>query len=113
MLVDNMLIRYDGFRPSALTQSDVELVVKEILTEAPVGSSAEATFTQKNDIVKGFVHVHSSAGPFFAIATASEVRDVCSKLLGGMRRRLNKWKTKRYSHQTIHDIDPVFQRSLA
>ena len=111
MLLDNMLIRYDGFHPSTLVQTDVESAVKEILVEAPVGASAEATFTKKDNIVKGFVHLHSSAGPFFAIATASEVHDVCRKLLGGMRRRLNKWKTKRFSHQTIHDIDPIFHRS--
>lgn len=97
MNLEKMVIHYDGFTPTVLTQYDTETVIEEILTEAPIGASVEATFTRKDEIIKGFVHVHSSAGPFFAIVTGSEIDDVSHKLLLSMRRRFNKWRAKRFS----------------
>jgi len=105
MLLNNMIVRYDGIHPTVLLQNRIAVMVQEILNEAPEQAFAEATFTQKNNIVKGFIHVNSAAGPFFAMATGTESSDVCHKLLVNMRRRFNKWKVKRFSR-------PIFQNNF-
>lgn len=103
MLTNPITIRYDGFYPSAYTKNKIEDTMHEILNEAPTGGTLQATFTKNNEIVKGLVQVSSSAGPFFAIVTDTDLQEVCRKLLMNIRRRLDKWKAKRHFPQNIND----------
>lgn len=102
--MENIVVHYDGFFPAQDVQEDIDVYLQEILLEAPNGASVSGSFTKKHDLIKGVVHVNSSAGPFFAIMTGFEVKDVARRLLGNMRRRFDKWKMKRMSHQGLRSV---------
>jgi hypothetical protein len=97
-------IRYHGFHPTDYTKSQVDAVLQEIYDESPDGSALKASISRKGDLLKGIVEVNSAAGPFFATATSRGLHDVLNRPLEQMRRRLGKWKSKRYQNESIKNL---------
>jgi len=104
MKIGDIRIRYHGFHPSDYSKSLMDSIMQEIYDESPDGSCLKASFTRNKEILRGVVQVNSPAGPFFASASGAHVNEVAHRLLTQMRRRLDKWKSKRFRHERIKDL---------
>ncbi|MFZ4404047.1 MAG: hypothetical protein ACOYOK_08100 [Pseudobdellovibrionaceae bacterium] len=104
MAADEVFVNYHGFHPSDISKKYIDMLLDEIHHEAPCGATLRAVFTKKDLIFKGTLNVHSSAGPFFAAATEESLKKVADHMLEQMRRRFEKWKSKRSQHSSIKDI---------
>jgi ribosome-associated translation inhibitor RaiA len=108
MKIGDIRVRYHGLHPSEYTKSHLDSAMQEIYDESPDGSSLQASFSKHKDVLKGIVQISSPAGHFFASATGPNLHDVANRLLAQMRRRLNKWKSKRFSSESLkHLFTPV------
>lgn len=107
MLKNNVAVQYHNFNPSEHTKTFIDSIINEIQEELPSGSTVKATFTKtKNeDVVKGMLQVGSYSGPFFAVATANGLREVTMKLVQQMRKRVDKWKSKRHDRRALRHLD--------
>ena len=101
MLTGRVHIHYSGLNPSETTKVYVESIIHEIETELPEGARLRVTFSKRNDVVKGILQVGSNAGPFFSVAASNNLKDVAFKLIHQMRRRIDKWKTKRHDRNGL------------
>ncbi|MGZ5279971.1 MAG: hypothetical protein ACXWC9_08515 [Pseudobdellovibrionaceae bacterium] len=104
MKIGDIRVRYHGFHPSDFTQNLLNCIMQEIYDESPDGSCLKASFTRNKEVLRGIVQVNSPAGPFFASATGTHVNEVAHRLLVQMRRRLDKWKSKRFRHERLRDL---------
>jgi len=98
---EDIKIQYQGLHPSHETDVYLRAIMGELLEEAPYGASLKAQFSTKNDVVKGMITIRSVVGPFFCLATGGDLRAVGHQLLNQMRRRLDKWKSKRFNRETV------------
>ncbi len=96
MKFGNIHVRYHGFHPSEFTKSQVDSTLQEIYDESPDGSYLRASFSRKGDLLKGLIEVNSSAESFFASSVGRGLNEVTHRLSEQMRRRLNRWKAKRF-----------------
>lgn len=101
-----IVINYHNFHASIGTQIFIDSLIQEIHQELPEGSTVKATFSKKDEVVKGMLHVGSYAGPFFAVATSDNLNEVTVKLVDQMRRRIEKWKSKRHDRHGIKTLAP-------
>jgi len=97
-------IKYQGFHASDATKSYVENLMNEIAHEGPRGSTMSATFSKRNRIIRGIVRINSWAGPFFGTASGEALTDVIHRLSGQMRKRFDKWKSKRFDHHGLKEL---------
>lgn len=100
---NNFSIQYHDLHPSSASKEFIESVLQSIQNELPGGATARATFSLKDKVVKGMLQVSSYYGPFFSTATAEDLKTVTVKLVDQMRRRLEKFKSKRRSHEGLKD----------
>ena len=107
MSKNNITIQYHDFHPSEASKDFISSVIEEIQHELPSGAKVKATFSAKDNVVKGMLNVGSYAGPFFAVAAASNVREVTLALLSQMRRRIEKFKTKSNERRSIRHMDAL------
>jgi hypothetical protein len=101
MALDEIHVNFAGFHPSHFFKEYIKKVLEEIYDESPYGSTLKATFSRHGKAYKGVVSIRSYAGPFFALATGTELKEVTFKLMSQMRRRLRKWKDKRFRHESL------------
>ena len=94
-------VQYHDFHPSEQTRFFIDSIVNEIQRELPQGSTVRATFSLKDDLVKGMLQVGSYGGPFFTVAAADDLKEVTMKLLEQMRRRIDKFKTKQHRREGL------------
>jgi ribosome-associated translation inhibitor RaiA len=100
----NVVVQFRNFHPSEPTQEFINSVLEEVQQELPSGSTVKATFTTKDNVIKGMLRVGSYAGPFFAVATSENSKEVIFKLLEQMRRRIEKFKSKSHARKSIRHI---------
>ncbi len=98
---NSIVITYRNIHPSTETKAFIDSIVNEIYNELPATSTIRATFSSKDDVVKGMMHVHTNGGPFFAVAISTSVSEIGSKLLEQMRRRIDKVKSKTYRKLSV------------
>ena len=98
---NSIVITYRNLHPSTETKAFIDSIVNEISNELPASSTIKATFSAKDDVVKGMMHINSSGGSFFAMAISTSVIEIGSKLLVQMRRRIDKVKTKTYRKVSV------------
>lgn len=103
--MDDFLLTYQGFHPSEFTRQYLEDRLGELHDECPYGSTLRVTFTRHEGEFKGMVRIHSSAGNFFAIATDAKLRETTKKLVEQVRRQLGKWKSHRFEHKSIRNLE--------
>lgn len=102
--MDDFAIQYQGFSPSQFAQTYVREIVTKVHEEAPSSSHMKVTISKVGDqSFRGLCRISSRAGSFFAIASGSKLTDVANQLLDRMRRQLDKWKTKRFDHQSVQE----------
>ncbi len=99
--MDQFSLVYRGFHPSNYTRTLLETTLRELHDESPFGSNLVATFTRKDGAIKGIVKIYSSAGNFFAMSSSPKIRDVTHKITHQLRRQIDKWKSSRFSHDSI------------
>ncbi len=104
MYKNSVVITYHNLHPSEVTKSFIESVISEIHHELPRGSKVKASFTAKDDIVKGVLQAGSHGKPFFATATSTNIDEIATRLLMQMRRRLEKFKNKTARRLSIKDL---------
>lgn len=101
---NNIVVTYRNLHPTNETREFITSIINEIYNELPATSTIKATFSAKDDVVKGMMHVNSHGGPFFAVAISTSVNEIGSKLLEQMRRRIDKFKTKTYRRLSIKKL---------
>lgn len=89
-------VQFRGFHPSEAFEAHVNDVLEEVYEEAPYGANVLATITREGNFFKGHLKVNSAAGPFFAVAADSSPRGVMDFLFQRIRRKLAKWKDRRF-----------------
>lgn len=105
MRFEDISIKYCGFHPSEFMQTYLESLLHEIHEEAPYGASLRATFIRRERELKGIVRINSAAGSFMAIASGRGLHDVAKHLLDQMRRKLSKWKSRRFGPDSLRRSD--------
>lgn len=108
MTYEDFHVQYQGFHPSDFTKGFIETLLSELKSESPRGAVLKASFVKKNDVFKGIVKIQTAAGPFFASAANSSLKDVSEKLTGQLRRRIQKWKTKKTKEIKHENISAIF-----
>lgn len=107
MLFDDCNIQFQGFHPSDFTRSYLNDKMSALHEETPYGASLKATFSRNDADFKGVVTIHSSAGKFFAVATGRKLKEVTQKLMEQIRKQLDRWKTNRFQHQSLKDLETM------
>jgi hypothetical protein len=102
--MDNISVKFQGFHPSNFTRSYLSDKLSAVYDEAPYGSTLKATFTRRDHVFKGVVTIYSSAGKFFAVASGNKLKEVTHKLTEQLRRQLDRWRSKRFRHESIKDV---------
>jgi len=101
--MDNISVQYQGFHPSDFTRSYLSDKFSAVCDEAPYGSTLKATFTRKDHAFKGVVTIYSYAGKSFAVASGNKLKEVTHKLTEQLNRQLDRWRSKRFQHESIKD----------
>ncbi len=104
MIKDDCLIKFQGFHPSELTEFYLSEKFNAIYDEAPYGASLNVVLTKNKNYLKGVVTVHSQAGPFFAVASETSLREVVHSLNDQLRKQFKKWKHNRFKRQSLKDL---------
>lgn len=100
--MDDLLIQYHGFSPSEFARNHVHQQMQKIHDEAPASSTLRTTIHKVSEhSFKGFVRISSHAGHFFVQATSASLIDLTHILSERMRRKLDRWKGKRF-HSNRH-----------
>ncbi len=100
----DITIQFEGFSPSTYVETYVKEIVEEIRKEAPTLASVRATIHRAGKDFRGMVRIKSRAGEFFASASARRVHDLGHKLIYRIRRQLGKWKSTRFTRETIRQL---------
>ena len=95
MFRETVQVHFHGFQPTDRSSSRLEEIAKELQLEAPQSSVIRMTFTMHEDKYHGTVHIHSSAGRFYADSIDDNLFVAGDLLLERVRRQLSKWKTRR------------------
>jgi hypothetical protein len=90
MQKNSVSIQFHDFHPSVSTKNFIDSIVESIHSELPHGSTVKATFSKKDNLIKGMLNVNSFSGPFFTVAAAEDLHQVTVKLVDLMRRRLEQ-----------------------
>lgn len=104
MLMDDLLLRFQGFQPTEEVRSYLNERMSELQEEAPYGARLDATFSRHGQSMKGVVTIHSFAGKFFAVASGANLVDVTQRLIERLRRRLDRWKSRRFRRPGLRDV---------
>lgn len=99
--MDEIHVQYKGFSPSWEIQAHVRELLQQLHDESPTSSVVRAHISKVNDAFKGILRITSAAGDFFAIASGKRIGEVTGKLTSRIRRQLIRWKSLRFTHETI------------
>lgn len=109
MSKNNIVVIYQNLHPSDETRMFIDAIVNEIHHELPKGSKVKATFTAKDNVVKGILQAGSHGKPFFATAASTDMHELAVRLLGQMRRRLERFKDKHQRRLSIKDLGSQYE----
>ncbi|MCX7978460.1 MAG: hypothetical protein N2578_05605 [Bdellovibrionaceae bacterium] len=98
---EDIVIHYHGFHPSEASALMLQNLLEEVREEAPYGAAVRASFNRKDGVIKGILQVNSAVGPFFAVSSGEEIHEVAQTLMRRIRRRMEKWKSRRYRESGI------------
>jgi hypothetical protein len=99
MFTEDWFVNFHGFRPSESARAHLTDRLSQILDEAPYRSNLQAAFTRKDGGIRGVLVIHSSAGHFSAFATGRNLNETANKVIRQIRKRLNRWKTRRFARE--------------
>lgn len=97
MYTEDLIVNYQGFKPSQRAFEGLKRVTEILFNESPSESSLKATFTRLGeDQYQGILKITSSVGSFIARAEDYDLVNVGNKLMSEVRRQLNGWKNLRF-----------------
>lgn len=96
MSYEELVIQYHGFHPQEEIHTLVEKNMDYLLSLAPYGARLEASIEQVDDLLKGFISIKSSVGPFFCHSSNTNLLALTDDLVVKMAKNLNRWKSKRF-----------------
>lgn len=100
--MDDFSIQYQGFTPTPVTRTYIQELMFRAHEGAPSASCLRVTISRTGrNSYKGILRISSSAGSFFSIASEQTPLAVAHQLLDRVRRQLDKWKSRRFPHETI------------
>lgn len=105
MLKSNIAVQFNNFHPSQNTKNFVDSVIQSIQDELPSGATVRATFTKQKNVVKGMLQIGSYSGPLFAVASAEGLKEVTFRLVEQIRRRMDKWKSRRHERRALRHLN--------
>jgi hypothetical protein len=80
--------------------------MQKIHDESPASATLRVSLSKIGEhAFKGFIRISSHAGHFFVQASGSGVIDLSHQLLERTRRKLEKWKRRRF-HDRQHHFEP-------
>ncbi len=95
--MEDLIVQYRGFSPTKHTQDHIRSLMQRIHDESPASASMRVSLAKIGEhAFKGFIKISSHAGHFFVQATGSGVNDLTHQLLDRARRKLEKWKYRRF-----------------
>jgi len=95
---------------SDVTRENIQSMFSVIAEEAPHSAKINVTFTKKDNLVKGMIHIHSADGSFFSSAVDSNIKNISEKIVHQVRRRIEKWKAKHHERKSLKNLDFEAQR---
>lgn len=95
MLAEDFCLKFKGFEPTEEIKKKIDALLRETHLKSPSQSFLKATFTFTEGLFEGVIDITSSAGRFVARAADTDIRDVGSKVFGGIRGELDRWKSRR------------------
>jgi ribosome-associated translation inhibitor RaiA len=102
----NIMIQYQGFHPTAFTQSYIESQLDALLHHAPHGAVMRAIFRRKRNVFAARVHLRSGGGSFFAAASSRHMREAARQIVARVGRQLERRQTLRQRRSRgQHDTD--------
>lgn len=106
--MDDLIIQYQGFSPAQITQNHVRSLMQKIHDESPASATLRVSLIKSGEhAFKGFIKISSQAGHFFVQATSTGVMDLTDQLLARARRKLEKWKRRRFhDHRAASLAEP-------
>jgi hypothetical protein len=112
--MDEFIVQFHGFSPSPYAQTYVRELMEKLYEQAPASASMRVMFNKKSrHTFKGMVRISSQAGSFYANAVGSGLFEVSQELFDRVHRQLDRWKTLRFSHDSIRKMpSEVFRRRL-
>lgn len=100
--MDDLIIQYQGFSPTQFAQNHVRSLMQKIHDESPASSALRVSIAKVGEhAFKGFVKISSQAGQFFIQASGSGLMDLAHLLRERTRRRLEKWKHRRFRDHRV------------
>jgi ribosome-associated translation inhibitor RaiA len=103
MLKENLFLKFHGFHPTDFTRVYLEDKMSTLQEESPYGAHLTAHLSWHEHQYKGVITIHSAAGKFEAVASDKRLKDVVEKLFDQIRKQLQKWKSRRFRHESIKD----------
>lgn len=104
--MDDIRIQFEGFSPPSFVHSYFSDLLEQIREEAPTWANIRANIHRVGDEFRGVIKITSHAGEFFSTASR-KINDLGRKLTQRIRRHLDKWKSTRFSHESIRHIEPL------
>jgi ribosome-associated translation inhibitor RaiA len=105
MSSSNLMIKYQGFKLSDLSRNHIQSLFSEIAEETPHSAKINVTFTKKDNLLKGMIHIHSADGSFFSSAVDTNLKNISEKIVQQVRRRIEKWKAKHHERKSLRNLD--------
>jgi hypothetical protein len=102
--MDDIKIQFEGFSPPDFVHSYFVDLLEQIREEAPAWANIRANVHRAGEEFRGMIRITSQAGEFFTTASARKVNELGRKLTQRIRRQLDKWKSTRFSHETIRGV---------
>lgn len=99
------MIKYQGFHMSDVSRNHIQDLFLGIAQESPRSAKINVTFTKKDNLLKGMIHIHSADGSFFSSAVDSNLKNISEKIIHQVRRRIEKWKAKHHNRKSLRNLN--------
>lgn len=117
MSSSNLMIKYQGFKMSDVSREHIQSLFAGIAEESPRSAKIDVTFTKKDNLLKGMIHIHSADGSFFSSAVDTNLKMISEKIVHQVRKRIEKWKAKHHERKSIKNLnfeaEALYKESVA
>jgi len=107
--MDDITIQFEGFSPPEFVHSYFTDLLEQIREEAPTWANIRASVHRVGEEFRGVIKITSHAGEFFSTASSRKLNELGRKLTQRIRRQLDRWKSTRFSHETVRKPLPESQ----
>lgn len=105
--MDDIKIQFEGFSPPEFVHSHFMDLLEQVREEAPTWANIRASVHRVGEEFRGMIKITSHAGEFFSTASSRKINELGRKLTQRIRRQLDKWKSTRFSQESIRKTEPL------